>query len=412
MKSAPKGLSLVELRRLAVRTLAEVLQGNKTLDDAILFVTTKNSGRTLAVFDRSWLLEITSGVLRYRGRVDFIIDTYALKKKPSGPLRRYLQTAVYQLLTSDSIEPALVVSETVQAIRENEGEPPSKFANAILRKIADNRKQWREWKVSESTPAPELLAWTSLPEWLYKNLVKEYGLQWTLEFASACLERPTTWYRKLGEGGAEHETIELKDGYQGNEPRGYVQDVSNQMLVEEVVRLLRKQFPSVHLPTILDLCAAPGGKTLGLAASGYHVVATDHDDSRLQKVVENKNRLGFSAHIEIKPYSEITMLTDKYDVIWIDAPCSSTGILRRHPEVRWNREAEQIKKWVEIQGKLIEWAKAHLNDNGVIIYSTCSVLKSENRDAIPGMKPLKVFERAPQDSPHGDGIYAWMGTLA
>lgn len=411
MKNAPKGLSLVELRRLAVRALAEVLAGNKTLDDAILFVTTKNSGRTLAVFDRSWLLEITSGVLRYRGRLDFIIDTYALKKKPSGPLRRYLQTAVYQLLTSDSIEPALVVSETVQAVRENEGEPPSKFANAILRKIAEQRQQWREWKVDEKRPVPELLAWSSLPEWLYKNLVKEQGLQWTLDFARACLERPKTWYRKIMESG-DHETTELTEGYQGNEPKGYVQDISNQLLVEEVVKLLKRQFPSVHLPKILDLCAAPGGKSLGLAAAGYHVVATDHDESRLQKVVENKNRLNFGAQISIRPYSEIAMLADKYDVIWIDAPCSSTGILRRHPEVRWNREAEQIKNWVDVQNKLIEWAKMHLNENGVLIYSTCSVLKTENRESIPGMKPLKVFERAPQDTPRGDGIYAWMGTLA
>jgi 16S rRNA (cytosine967-C5)-methyltransferase len=408
---APRGLSLIELRRLAVRALAEVISGGKTIDDAILFVSTKNSGRTLAVFDRSWIMEITSGVLRYRGRIDFIIDTYALKKKPSGPLRRYLQTAVYQLLTSDSIEPALVVSETVHAIRENEGEPPSKFANAILRKIAEQRSHWRSWKVSESTPEAERIAWSSLPGWLYKNLVKQKGLEWTHAFAQACLERPRTWYRKLPaapETGAG-ETIELTEGYQGDEPRGYVQDIANQELVDDVVKLLGQRFSSAQQPKILDLCAAPGGKSMGLAAAGFPVIATDYDENRLQKVIENRNRLGFK-HIETKAYNEITMLADRYDVIWIDAPCSSTGILRRHPEVRWNREAEQIKKWVETQGKLVEWAREHLKDQGILIYSTCSVLSVENRANIEGFEPLQVFERAPQDFPHGDGIYAWIGT--
>lgn len=408
---APKALSLVELRRLAVRALAEVLFGGKTVDDAILFVATKNSGRTLAPFDRSWLMEITSGVLRFRGRIDYMIDTYALKKKPTGAVRRYLQTAVYQLLTSDTIEPALVVSETVNAVKESEGEPPSKFVNAILRKVADSRDQWREWKVTAKTDPSEIMAWASLPEWLYKNLVKDQGLQWTLEFAEASLARPTTWYRKLGEGGAEGETIELADGYQGDEPRGYVQDVSNQLLVEAVVRILNQQFPTVKQPRILDLCSAPGGKTMGLAAAGYRVIATDHDENRLQKVIENKNRLGFGAAIEIKDYKEITLLADKYDVIWLDVPCSSTGILRRHPEIRWNRDGEKIKVWAETQGKLIEWAKAHLLPDGILIYSTCSVMKIENREAIDGMTPIKIFQRAPQDSPRGDGIYAWIGKL-
>lgn len=340
-----------------------------------------------------------SGVLRFRGRIDFIIDTYSLRKKPSGEIRRFLEIAVFQLLAQDT-PPALVVSETVQAVREHDGDAPSKFANAILRKVADNREEWRTWKVNEQTPFEEQVAWCSLPEWLFKKLRKERGSPWVYAFSQAVLERPEIWYR------TKSETLLLAEGYRGNEPPGFVQDISNQKLVEAVVLLLKDKTSAAEPLEILDLCSAPGGKSLGLAYAGFKVTATDSSADRLTRVRENVNRLGLKDQIRVEEYPAVYDSPRKYDLIWIDAPCSSIGIIRRHPEIKWNRTFHDVERMVLAQEQLLRWGKAHLNENGLIVYSTCSLLQIENDFKIDGLEKLRELEWVPQNEPRGDGIHA------
>ncbi len=388
--------SLIRLRELAVQVLAQVYNTKDTLDEAMGQVLSQASAKTFLDFDRAWIFEICSGVLRYRGRIDYIIDTYSLKKKPTGEIRRFLQTGVFQLLAQD-VASALAVSETVQAIRKCDGEAPSKFANAVLRKVADSRENWRNWKVTEQSSFDEQLAWSSLPEWLFKKLRKERGSSWVYAFSEAVLTRPQVWYR------TGDEPMLLADGYRGNEPLGYVQDISNQLLVEDVKKFMKEHFKGV--PKILDLCSAPGGKALGLAGSGYSVIATDLDEDRLGRVRENSARLKLQDKISILPHAEVWDSDEKYDLIWVDAPCSSTGIIRRHPEIKWNRTYSDVEKLVLKQEELMVWAGKHLTDQGVLIYSTCSLLQVEN--AVPADFWGKVLERkewVPQSEPKGDGI--------
>ena len=392
-------MELVKLRSIAVKALAQVYNSNQTLDESLFEEMTRKSGATLPDFDRGWLFEMCSGVLRYRGRIDYIIDTYSLKKKPTGALRRYLQTAVFQLLAQD-VPSALPVSETVQALRQSEGEHPAKFANALLRKVADNREQWKSWKVTEKSPFDEQVAWCSLPEWLFKRLRKERGTPWVFAFSEACLNRPQTWYREL----SKTEPTLLDGGYQGNEPKGYVQDISNQKLVEAVLAEMKAR--GMQKVKILDLCSAPGGKSLGLAAAGYNVISTDIDAERMQKVVENRSRLGFQSQIEVRDYNQVRDSSESYDVIWIDAPCSSTGIIRRHPEVKWNRTDKDVHRLMEYQKDLVLWAQSHLKPGGMIVYSTCSVLNEENQPKVEGLNVKKAFEWFPHEGQNGDAIVA------
>lgn len=387
---------LTRLRLLAAEILAEVNHSDQALDESMTRVLTRKSAKTFPEFDRAWLFDVTSGVLRYRGRLDYIIDTYALKKKPTGVLRRILQIGVFQLLAQE-VEPALVVSETVAAIRSSDGEAPSQFGNAILRKIADARGDWRSWKVLDMSPFEEQLAWCSLPEWLFKKLRKERGSEWIFAFSEAVLARPRIWYR------TKTETLMLEKGFRGDEPEGFVQDISNQKLADQVVALLKTRFQ--REPKILDLCAAPGGKSMALAYAGYKVIATDLSEERMQRVTENRSRLKLESLIEIKPYAEVTASDEKYDLIWIDAPCSSVGIIRRHPEIKWNRTYEDVEKMSLAQQALQEWAKDHLTENGIIVYSTCSLLALENT-TVPELKILEALEWTPQSEPFGDGICA------
>ncbi|MBU6153301.1 MAG: hypothetical protein KGP28_03265 [Bdellovibrionales bacterium] len=389
--------SLVELRSLAARVLAHVSTSKDSLEESVNLVLSAASGKTFQDFDRAWIYEIASGVLRFKGRLDFIIDTYSLKKKPTGEIRRFLQIGVYQLLAQD-VPPPLAVSETVQAIRQHDGEAPSKFANALLRKVSDSRESWIHWKVSEASPFEEQVAWCSLPEWLFKKLRKERGSEWVFSFSEAVLDRPQVWYRTPAE------TILLNEGYRGDEPPGFVQDISNQKLVDAVVEFLKERGKSPL--RILDLCSAPGGKSLGLAFAGFSVIATDIDDERLQRVRENVSRLNLREKIEISSYSAIHESEAKFDVIWIDAPCSSTGIIRRHPEIKWNRTLHDVDRMVLAQEDLMTWAGRHLSPGGLVIYSTCSLLDVENNTKVQGFEIGKRLEWVPQNAPRGDGIRA------
>jgi 16S rRNA (cytosine967-C5)-methyltransferase len=393
--------SLVDLRTIATRILAQALQSKDSLEESMTRVLSLESSRTFADFDRAWLYEVVSGVLRFRGRIDFIIDTYSLKKKPSGEIRRFLEIGVFQLLAQETPS-ALVVSETVQAVRQNDGEAPSKFANAILRKVSDHREAWRNWKVDEASPFNEQVAWCSLPEWLFKKLRKERGSAWVFAFSQAVLERPEIWYR------TPTETLLLPEGYRGTEPPGFVQDISNQKLVEAVSSYLKEHVSKAvgRSPAILDLCSAPGGKSLGLAYEGFSVTATDCNADRLLRVHENVNRLGLSDRVRVEEYSRIYDSPNRYDLIWIDAPCSSVGIIRRHPEIKWNRTFHDVERMRLAQEQLLRWGKDHLNKNGLIVYSTCSLLQLENDFKIDDLEMLKTWEWAPQHEPRGDGIHA------
>ena len=217
-------------------------------------------------------------------------------------------------------------------------------------------------------------------------------------FSKSVLERPEVWYR------TRTETLLLAEGYRGNEPPGFVQDISNQKLVDEVVGYLKEH--SKNPLKILDLCSAPGGKSLGLAFAGYDVIATDIDSERLDRVRENVARLELAGKVEVVEYSKVFDSKEKFDLIWVDAPCSSTGIVRRHPEIKWNRTFHDVERMMLAQGALVDWAHHHLNEQGCLLYSTCSLLDLENPDHWPGFESLKRWTWSPQSEPRGDGIRA------
>jgi len=394
--------NLVKLRGLAVRTLAQVLGVSRnrhgvSVEDAMTHVLSQASKNTAPDFDRAWIYEMVSGVLRYKGRLDFIIDTYALKKKPTGPLRRYLYTAVYQLLAQE-VASALVVSETVEAVRLEDGDQPAKFTNAILRKVADQRDAWQAWKVSEATPLEEQIAWSSLPVWLFHRLRKAYGLPWVFQFSEAVLSRPELWYFDW----EKKQPIKMTDGFTGNESAGFVQDISNQNLVKAVAGFLHSE--KISGP-VLDLCAAPGGKTLGLLSQGLQVVATDRDQDRLSRLMENKSRLKITdSQCDIREYDSLFSSDQRWGAIWLDVPCLSTGVIRRHPEIRWNRTDGDLNGLVRAQQSLVEWARDHLLPNGILIYSTCSLLPDENPRELKGFQLVEKHVWFPQVDPHGDGM--------
>ena len=439
-------------RDLAVRALVRVLTGHEPLDEVLA---------TMAVqfpsSPHAWLQEVCSGTLRWKGRLDAVLDSVSIKKKPSGWLRKVLLIAAYQLIVQDRTPAGAVVSETVDEVRNMEGDAPAGFANACLRKIADHASQFRNQAFQDRFDEKAAAAWASMPVWLWNKIFYQQGVEWAREFAIAALDRPTLWIRAreadwsphLGAGGASekfglseapeggaHPTwavpgpipgswkvteggqISVREGFA--EGKFMVQDISSQYLVAQVANQVFAELGTApqHATTAtrggektrltaLDLCAAPGGKSVNLAWSGFDVTATDRTDTRLPLLKSTLDRA--APQIKLLEWKDVPACEPKH-LVWVDAPCSGTGIIRRHPDVRWLKEEKDLSALIKTQRELILQGWGKVLPGGYLVYSVCSVLKEEGPQAIAaaGLKDFVVTEwlLCPQTAPHGDGFWA------
>ncbi len=386
-----------KLRAISLKVLTSVLSDGETLENAL-------SKQKFADEDRAWLMDVCAGTLRWKGRLDWVIDTLSLKKKPAGKIRKILLVACYQIIVQDQVHASLVVSEVVSEIKAIEGIHPAGFANALLRKVAEHSKKWRAWSLPEKATLKEAAAWASLPEWFWKKIVDEHGVKWSQDFAQACLERPKIWMRTaeseqpvLMESGA----VTKKEGF--GEGKFFIQDRSSQQLVLEVSKLLE---PSA---TVLDLCAAPGGKSIGLAWNGFDVTASDRNEQRMKLLRENVVRVG-RGKVKAVTKSELASVPEQ-DLVWIDAPCSGSGIVRRHPDIRWNFSEKEMTGIAKTQRELLEEGWGRLKSGGILVYSVCSVFKEEGPTIFEefatkkGTEIKSQWSYAPQDEMGGDGFW-------
>ncbi len=412
-------------RDVALRILSRVLNDHEPLDEA--FAAEIAAKGEIAGPSRAWLQDVTSGVLRWKGRLDLIIDSIAIKKKPTGWLRRVLLIAVYQLVAQERTSPASVVFETVDLIRRKEGDAPSRFANALLRKVTSHVERWRAMPLKESASSEDAARWASLPEWIWRKLEKQRGREWAEAYARASLERPSIWVRlkefpgpplsapewaseagpvpgsyRVTEGGAVTGKPGFAEGF------FFVQDISSQLLIDEVTSEVRARLGEGPL-TVLDVCAAPGGKSAGLAWSGFEVTSSDRDSGRMALLRQTAERLALSGtRIRIIEPAQVGSVIEQ-DLVWVDAPCTGTGILRRHPDVRWLRREVELKALIENQQQILKKAWEQVRSGGFLAYSVCSVLGEEGPGAIEraGLGPFEVRRWAlePQTVPNGDGFW-------
>lgn len=410
-------------RNLAVSVLTRVLSDGNQLDEGMNAALSGGSA-DLPPEARSWLQEVCSGTLRWKGRLDLAVDSTALKKKPSGWLRKILLIAAYQLIVQERTSPAAVVSETVDEVKRKEGDGPAKFANAALRKISAHAGEWRALALRPGATRAEAAAWASLPEWLWARIEKDQGTEWSAAFAQAALQRPPLWLRARrddwrpasAEPGPVPGSWRLSGGGLVTEMPGFgegefiVQDISSQILVHEIASVVsravgRKSF------RVLDLCAAPGGKAVGLAWEGAEVKATDRDERNAERIalLEQTVKRAAPGKVQILPRSAVPAL-ETQDLVWVDAPCTGTGILRRHPDVRWLRQEKELASLKEIQLQLLAEAWEKVRVGGFLAYSVCSVLKEEGPDRVAtaglsAAERVQEWSLSPQLDPYGDGFW-------
>jgi len=432
-KSAPKAPSApskgtskggVSERARAVRVLARVLSQAQALDEVIEEVSRLEK---LSSEQRGWLLEVCAGTLRWKGRLELLLDQLCAKKKPTGDLRRALLIGAYQLVAQERTHPGAVVDETVEFVKSREGIAPSKFVNAVLRRVSEQGAVWKTMPFRKEFSLAEQAAWASLPEWFWKRLVADHGIEWAVEFAQAALERPQLFVnvkpgRTLALAAEDKVAVngipaawQVKaraavDQWPGfSEGSFFVQDVSSQKLVAEVLQEAGAGARAAKEISVWDVCAAPGGKSIALAWAGARVVATDISEKRLPMLRENVLRTARET-VTVEELAKVHESSREFELVWIDAPCSGSGIIRRHPDVRWLRKPEEFKALGMTQSDIIAMAWKHVQPGGYLAYTVCSVLKGEGFEArVPAelsgqYQIVRTWTLAPHLAPHGDGF--------
>ena len=339
--------------------------------------------------DRALLTTLVYGVTRWRRELDWLIDRCAQRVHPD--IRQHLRLALFQIRHLDKIPRHAAVNEAVE-LAKGVSRKSAGFVNAVLRKAAD-------------LDLPDAVGVrTSHPDWLIERWRKRYGgndLDAILAADNAVLPlaiRPNPLKASV--------PLEV-EGDPAGDPRfaeGFytVQDETSM----KVAPLLD---PKPH-ERVLDLCAAPGGKTTHLAelmGGKGHVVAVDLPD-RIGLVAESAKRLGLTNIECVAGDGASIAFRELFDAILVDAPCSNTGVLSRRPDVRWRLKERDIEGAVAIQRRLLENSARLLKPGGRLVYSTCSLEPEENA-LDPSVWRVQKEELTLPTNQHSGGYQALAG---
>jgi 16S rRNA (cytosine967-C5)-methyltransferase len=383
---------VIELQRSAAHLVGRVLAGRSL--DAELHGAFRNS-RTLSMNDRAALQDIAFGTLRFLGQIDAVLDALLQRPLESERLRHLLRIALYQLMHTRAASHAVVdhAVRSASAIGETRAKG---LVNAVLRAFLRNRAA--VITAAERTEPGRY----SHPQWWIDRLRAQYPHDYDAILRNANLHPPLTLrvnarrtdmraYREtLDRADLPHEEIgecaimlarpvpvERIPGF--NEGLVSIQDASAQRAAA-----LLDVHDAMH---VLDACAAPGGKTAHiLERARADVVAVDNDAARLERVQANLTRLGLTARLVCADVRTPQAWWDgrTYERILADVPCSASGVVRRHPDIKWLRRPSDLARFAQRQCEILDALWQLLAVDGKLLYATCSVFHEENREQIEG----------------------------
>jgi 16S rRNA (cytosine967-C5)-methyltransferase len=366
-------------RQTAIACVEQVVRFGKNLDEALM------TDRARALDERALRLTraIALTTLRHRTRILRILSHTWDRKPPKRAFRLLfaLETGAAQILFMGVPESA-AVDLSVSIVKKDRATTRfAGFANAVLRRVAREQETLLE-KTDGISP---------FPDWLEKRLRTDFGKNNLAEMGKMLLQEPYVDIRlksarsrfptqsfALAGGGYRLTTeapVKAHEGYETGE--WWVQDTAS----AQIVRLLG----DISGKTVADCCAAPGGKTMQLASAGALVTAIDDSASRVERLRQNLNRTGLQAKIVVEDLLKWTPEA-LYDIVLLDAPCSATGTIRRHPDILWNTQADHIEKLVDLQLRMIERAVSWVRPGGIFIYANCSLLKAEGENLVSDLK--------------------------
>jgi len=415
-------------REIAARVLGQRKAGGEFTENLLEHAL---AGARLSSADRGLCQELVYGIVRWQAALDWLIARKTGGREQKSGLQNLLRLGLYQIFWLDRIPPHAAVHETVELAKHGGFGQQAGFINAILRGYLREADATRKLLADLKTTDPA--TGCSHPEWLVARWRKNFGAEKMAQLLEWNNTPPKTFARvnalKFGRAGsplpAEH--MQAESGAHGvtrpalenagdllTQWRGENVEydfVRRDWLEENLVFELKSHPPLDSLAsfrdgwfyvqdpgtllaacelgaqpgeTILDLCAAPGGKTTFIAQlmrNEGKIIACDISEERLKLIRENCRRLGISC-VEPILFSTFNLQPSTFNRILVDAPCSNTGVMRRRVDLRWRISPEEISRLHQTQLDLLKLAATKLKPGGVLVYSTCSLEPEENSEVV------------------------------
>lgn len=397
---------MVDARKTALKVLITLDRGDQTLDGILDHISPRAG--SLSRRDRSLFNALIYGVLRWRGRLDYIISHFsntALKKIEPGVLN-ILRLGLFQIIYLDRIPDSATVHTSVELTRQIGASRAAGFVNALLRKAAVNYSSV-VFPALKSDPVALFSTAHSLPDWLARRWLQRYNPETLTALCDTINSIPPITIRTNTlkatreqlilslEGDVEHikPASDTPDGITMNNLKRSIPDLPAfkngwfqvQDEAAQLVSLLLNPQPE---ESVLDACAGLGGKTAHMAQLMQNkgsIAAMDKDEKKLQQLDTDMQRLGISivrtyGHDLNSPLD--TKQQGDFDRILLDAPCSGLGVLRRNPDIKWKSREAGLKRHADVQKRFLENLAPMVKPNGVLVYAVCSIEPEENEAVI------------------------------
>lgn len=389
-------------REMALKILYKIDQ-EKAYSNIALDEELKQNKLHLQGKDVGLISEIVYGVTTWKLTIDEVIKKYAKirLKKISPWILSILRMGIYQIVFLDKIPKSAAVNESVNLAKRYGHSASSNFVNAILRKV--EKKDYEElFQIKD--PIEKISKTMSMPLWLVQELAQDRPIQKVEEICQYLNERPKLCVRvnKLKTKKEELKKLlaERKISYEEIQDENFfylkkLKNIEKLDLFEQgyftvqdrsagLTALILDPKPGEY---VLDACSAPGGKTTYLAElmeDKGRIDAWDIHEHRTKLIEQNAKRLGI--HIIKTNVKDSTILEEenkeKYDKILLDVPCMGIGVIKRKPDIKWQKRFEDLEEIIKIQEGILQNCSSYLKKEGILVYSTCSILREENEFVI------------------------------
>lgn len=393
-------MKIDKARDLTLKILYDINE-KKAYSNIVLDKYINKNRDELSNLDIGFISELVYGVITWKLTLEYIVQKYSkIKiKKMSEWVKNILMLGAYQIIFLDKVPKSAAVNESVNLCKKYNYKSAN-FVNAILRKIEKSDYQNID-DIKEINKRISLK--TSMPEWFVDKLINEYGEKEALEICNNLNLRPNNTVRiNRLKGNIEIGNQSILDDFRTITGTKNIVKVpeyinGNISIQDESAGLSSFILNPKEGETVLDACSAPGGKTTYLAEimnNTGSIVAWDIYEERLKQVDENAKRLGINIiKTEVKDASIYDKAYDKkFNKILLDVPCLGLGVIRRKPDIKWNRNEENIDEITKIQYQILKTCSKYLKDDGILVYSTCSILKEENINIIEKFLEEEEFE--------------------
>ena len=353
--------------------------------------------------ERAFITRICEGTIEYMIQLDYIIEQFASVKieKMKPVVREILRSSVYQMKYMDRVPDSAICNEAVKLTQKRGFYSLKGFVNGVLRNVARSKEAIKFPPITQ--PIRYLSVRYSMPQWIVEEWIFQYGFETTETILKAFLvERPTTirciQYRTdkaitiqslEKQGVTVSRAPYLNDAYYISDynyltaltafQKGsiVVQDISS-MLVGRVAAPQKGNY-------VIDMCAAPGGKSLHVAdlMAGYgEVEARDLSEHKVELINENIRRTGAINAVAVCKDATVFDVdsVEKADIVLCDVPCSGLGVVGKKTDIKYKASKNKIEELVLLQRKIMNNAAAYVKEGGTLIYSTCTISKEENQD--------------------------------